>query len=417
MHWLNLYLEGILIGLRSLWAHPLRTSLTMTGIAFGIFAITGIFTFVNSMEYSITKNLDQLGNTILFVHKYPWKPMKKSWKLRNRPKISYSDYIAMKSELAGVEGVAFEVDMSQEILKAKGRTLSGVTVKAVTEEYSGIFGMEIGEGRYFAPVESEAGRPVCVIGINIAENLFPDGSYTGKYIHVNGKKLLVVGVVKKEGSGFFGDSSDDLVFIPYKYAVRTFSLDSKKYDSLVTVRASSHEDIDLVEQEISGIIRIHRGLKPGKEDNFSINKQEMLMNQVEDIFKYLHIGGLIISVFSIIVGGFGIGNIMYASVKERTFEIGLQKSLGATRRFILFQFLFEAILLCLAGGALGMLVLVGCGIAAEKFLQSMDVGLEIVITAGSIIGGFAISIFIGLASGFLPSMFASALDPVDAMRA
>lgn len=395
----------------------MRTVLTMVGIAFGIFAITGIFTFVNSMEHSIVKNLDQLGNTVLFVHKYPWKPTKKRWKLRNRPRISYSDYKKLKDDLGGVEGIAYEVNLGNEIAKSGGRSISGVTVKAMTEGYWEIFGMQIQEGRYFSPVEADAGRPSCILGINVAKGLFGDGPYVGRTLRVNGKKLKVVGVKETEGQSFFGQSSDDVIFIPYKYGIRAFKLTSRRYDSLITIRAKDHDEVEEIEQQIIGLLRVHRGLKPNSDANFSINKQEMLMNQVGDVFESLHIGGIIISIFSIIVGGFGIGNIMYASVKERTFEIGLQKSLGATRSFILFQFLFEAVLLCIAGGLLGLGVLALGGWGAGKLLESMEVGLDIVITAGSIIGGLVISLVIGLVSGFLPSLFASALDPVEAMRA
>ncbi|MCB9235412.1 MAG: ABC transporter permease [Bacteroidia bacterium] len=414
----RLLLEGMMIALGALRKHFLRTMLTMLGISMGIFAITGIFTFVNSMQNSVTANLSALGNTVLYVHNWPWKNNSEDWyKYMGRPRVSYSDYQILKNELKNVVGVSYEATLTANNLKHRKRSVTGVEVKAVTFDYGRINSLEIGEGRYFSEIEVNSGRPVAIVGINVAKGLIGNGPYEGESIRFSGKKLRVVGVLNPIGSGLFGTSMDDRIFIPYSYASRIFDLEDRHYDKVITVRADEYENVARVESEIIGLIRRNRGLKPRVEDDFSINKQEMLMRQVEDFFKYLQIGGFFISILSVIVGGFGIGNIMYASVKERTFDIGLQKALGATNRFILFQFLFESIFLCLLGGIAGLLLLALVAIGGTYLLESLEIPLKILISTSSILVGLILSVGIGLISGFIPAIYAAKLDPVDSMRA
>ena len=418
MKTLNLFLEGIQIAFGSLLSNRLRTILTILGVAIGIWAITIIATLVYSLQFSISANLSKLGNTVMYVHNWPWKDNSEDWfKYWGRPKVSFADYERVKEGLPVGNEVAYEVSLNNQTVKHEGRSVTGVEVKAVTNQYALINGLEISSGRFVSAIENDAGRPVCVLGLNIARAIMGNGPYDRQYIRLNGKKLLVVGVLKEVGAGFFGTSMDDRILVPYKFASRTYNLRPRRYDKVVTVKAASHENLDQIESEVIGLVRAARGLKPSAENNFSINKQEVLMNQLDDFFGYLRTGGWVISIFAIIVGGFGIGNIMYTSVKERTFEIGLQKAIGATRNFILFQFLFESVLMCFLGGIVGLMILYASALGAEYAIAQMDVSMQMVVTTQTIVQGMVISVVIGLISGLIPSIYASGLDPVESMRA
>ena len=419
MKQLRLLLEGIFIAGKALRAHLLRTFLTMLGVSFGILTITAIFTLVDSLTFSITENLSKLGNSVMFVHHWPWdNNFDEFYKYRNRPKVSYDDFLTLKRELNNVSGVAFNVEAHGQDVEKDGSSVTGISVRGITYDFGEINAFDIIEGRYFSEMECEAGRPVCILGWNVAVNLLgPHGPYAGQEVRFGGKKLVVAGVLKGTGSSFFGQSPDDVLYIPYMFAARRFNTNARVVDKLITIRAENQEMVDRVESETIGLVRQARGLKPGVDDNFSINKYEMLMNQIGNAMKYLETGGIFIAILSVIVGGFGIGNIMFASVKERTFEIGLQKALGATRSFILFQFLFESVMMCLIGGFLGLGMLYLGTIAGEYFIAELGIQMNLVITPRNVSWGMGIALLIGVFSGILPSIYASGLQPVESMRA
>lgn len=419
MKWLRLVWEGFMVALRSLRGHRLRTLLTMLGVAIGIFAITIIFTLVNSLNYSITRNLSKLGNTVIYVHHFPWTAEGFDWrKYARRPRVSYDDFRRLKKNLDEADAVSYEVRVAGELLKYKGKAAKNVRVRAITEDFVAINALEFGSGRPFTASEVGAGRPVAIIGQNVQKALFSGRSALDKMLRLRGKKLMVVGVLDKMGAASFGDTFDDMIIIPYPLARRLYNLseNSRSIDKMVTVRAASPELLDNVEAQTVGLMRASRGLRPKTENNFAINRPEMLINLFGTALGYLSMGGIFISIFSVIVGGFGIGNIMYTTVKERTFEIGLQKSLGATRSFILFQFLMEAILLCLIGGTIGLMLNFGVATVIQTVLNQLEIEFTIVVSAGSLIVGILLSVFIGLISGLVPSLIAARMDPVEAMR-
>ncbi|MCS6905896.1 MAG: ABC transporter permease [Bacteroidia bacterium] len=410
--------EVILIAVISLNGYKLRSLLTTLGISIGIFAITLVFTIVDSMQYSVSKNLASLGNTVLFVHNWPWKDNSEDWfKYFNRPKVSFSDYQRLKNFLSNVEGVSFEAIKRGATVKFKKLSVENITVRGITYDYQIIGNYNYAWGRYFTPIEVEAGRNVCILGFDLANNLFGSKDPIGQYINLRGQRLVVVGVLEKQGVSLFGESKDNELIIPYSVFIRNFDITQRKIDRVIAVKAISYEWVPKVENDITGIIRAARGLKPGVEDNFSINKQEALMKELANLFRYLHIGGIFISAFSLLIGGFGIANIMFVSVKERTKEIGIQKSLGATRNFILLQFLVESVILCIIGGILGMATFGLIAMVAKWWLSISKIGLEIVFSLKNIFIGIVISIFIGILFGLLPSYHAAQLNPVDAMRA
>lgn len=390
----------------------------MLGVAIGIFAITIIFTLVNSLDYSMSQSISSLGNTMVLVYHIPWSNDIVNWqKYYQRPHVTYDEYLALKQELRYVDGVAYEARIRGITVRHGESALEYVQLRAISEDYMWMNALEVESGRPLTELETEAGRPACVIGKEIALKLFPNEQAVGKWVRIRGKKLKVVGVLAKSGANMFGANPDEMVYLPYGFAARIFNMHGNAIDPYLAVRVSSLARMDAVESEITGIMRKERGLRPSAENDFEINRPEMLINLFSDATNYLRIGGLVISFFSVIVGGFGIGNIMYTTVKERTFEIGLQKALGAKRGFILFQFLSESVLLCLLGGLLGLLLNFGVTQLIQFALQQMETEFSIVVSLNDILIGLAMSGTIGLVSGFIPSLAAARMDPVESMRA
>ena len=411
--------EGIKFATHAVNSKKTRSFLTMLGVATGIFAITGILTMVNSLEKSVSQSLAALGNTTLFVHHWPWKDNSEDWfKYFNRPKVSYHDYEQLKKNLKGVSGINFEASVSGVTARARGNEITNLTLSGTTLDMLIIGEPNFIEGRFFSEMEDHLGSAVCVVGYNIANNLFPNEAAAGKLIRVGKKRLRIVGVLEKKGAAMFGGggSEDDRIYVPYQLMARVYNLNRRSVEKIIAIKAETHELVPFVEDEVIGIIRAARGLKPKVEDNFSINKQEALMTQLESVFGIIDTGGMVISIFSLLIGGFSIGMIMYISVRERTGEIGVQKALGSTRGFILYQFMVEALLLCLSGGLVGILGVFGFGALADVMLNSMEMGLSVFYSMEDLAMGLGLSALIGLVAGIVPAWIAARLDPVIAIR-
>jgi len=267
--------------------------------------------------------------------------------------------------------------------------------------------MEIAEGRYFSPLETNNGRNVVILGNTIAQKLFDGEPAVGQQVKIYGLKTEVIGVLKKEGNNM-GEGLDEQVIVPVLFAANFLNIDR---DGSIAV--SPKEDISKQEliDELTGIMRSMRKLSPGMEDNFSINEISTINARFEQFFRVMTFIGWIIGGFSLLVGGFGIANIMFVSVKERTSIIGIQKALGAKNYFILLQFLFEAIFLSLLGGILGLLI-----IFIFTLISTYVFKFQLVLTLANIVLGITVSIVIGLIAGIVPSYVAARMDPVEAMR-
>ncbi|RZJ80443.1 MAG: FtsX-like permease family protein [Flavobacterium sp.] len=393
--------------------NKLRTALSLLGITIGIFIIIAVSTGVDTMRDKIQSSVDKLGSNTLFVQKWPWVFSDNFpwWKYVNRPEPSLRDYNGLKDRMDMAVGVCYEVNASNRTIKYASNSVDGANINAASHEYSKTWDLEFQDGRYFTASESQYGSPVCILGAEIAEGLFDNSNPIGKQIKVMGRRVTVIGVYKKEGEDMMGMSQDKNVLIPLNLAKGIFDVNSERYNPQVTVRGKENIALEEVESELKGLMRsIHR-LKPGEEDDFSLNKTTMLSNQLDIMFGVVDIAGLIIGGFSVLVGGFGIANIMFVSVKERTNIIGIQKSLGAKNYFILLQFVLEAVALCLMGGLLGLGLVY---ILTLVFTYAVEV--EITLYFKNILSGIGWSVAIGLIAGFWPAFAASRLDPVEAIR-
>lgn len=411
MIFLKLLRESYYFAIHELMVNKTRTILTLLGITIGIFSIISVLTVFDSLERSMRKGIDSLGSNVLFIQKWPWSmgggdyPW---WKYYQRPDPSMKDLREIQKRSVASEGAALFIEVSRNIHYQNNR-VEGTEVLAITHDFGKIMPMEIANGRYFTPIESNSGKNVILLGSDIAENLFNMLDPVGKKVKVFNQKLEVIGVLKKEGEDLFGNTSDRQVIIPMNYA-RTV-LDIKNMSTTIIVRAKPYVSNAELIDELTGIIRSIHKLKPSAESDFAINETDIITQSFDQLFRIIALVGWIIGGFSLMVGGFGIANIMFVSVRERTNIIGIQKSLGAKNFFILIQFLFEAVFLSLIGGSVG-LILVYTG----SYLATSVLGFEIILTWNKIAIGVVTSSLIGLIAGYIPALMASRLNPVEAMR-
>jgi putative ABC transport system permease protein len=409
----RLIAESFWFAADALRQNKLRTMLSLLGITIGIFTIISVFSAVDTLRNKLQSSVDKLGSNTIFVQKWPWvfSDSFPWWRYINRPQPSMRDFEDLKDRLENVQGISFEASASNRIVKYRSNSVEGVGLNAASQDYNRTWNLDFREGRYFTESEGRSGAPLVILGAEIADGLFNGEPAVGKQIKVMGRRLTVVGVFQKEGEDMLGMSQDKNVLIPINLAKGLFDVENENYGPTITVRGTENVSLEEVESELQGAMRsIHR-LKPGVEDDFSLNKATLLSNQLDIMFKMVNIAGWVIGGFSILVGGFGIANIMFVSVKERTNIIGIQKSLGAKNYFILLQFMFEAIALCLLGGAFGLFLVY---LITVVFTYAMDV--KIILDMNNIITGVTISLVIGAISGFWPAFSASRLDPVEAIR-
>ena len=405
--------ESFRFAFDALRQNKMRTILSLLAITIGIFTIVAVFSAVDSFRNKLQASVDKLGSNTLFVQKWPWVfgGDYQWWKYVNRPQPSERDFADLKERLQNADGITYQISTNNRTVKYRSSSVEGIGIDAVSQDYDKTASIELQDGRYFTQLESSNGSPVCLMGSEIADGLFNGDEPVGKQVNILGRRLTVIGIYKKEGDDMFGNSPDKKLTIPINFAKGVLDVQNDRYQPQITVRGSKGVSLEEVESELQGLMRSIRRLKPAQEDNFALNKTTLLSNQLNKMFDAVDWGGWIIGIFSILVGGFSIANIMFVSVKERTSIIGIQKSLGAKRYFILLQFIFESITLCLLGGLLGLFLV----FILTKII-SAAANFDIILGFNNIALGIGISVIIGTISGFWPAYSASRLDPVEAIR-
>jgi putative ABC transport system permease protein len=409
--YLKLLRESIMFALQAIVVNKVRTVLSLLGITIGIFSIISVFTIFDSIERTIRDSVNSLGSNVLYVQKWPWAfggdyPW---WEYMKRPEPDLNDLEEINRKSQAAAASAYAVGTWRKV--KHGNLSVESSINAVSFDYPDVMAFELSSGRFFTAEESAGGRPVAIIGAEIASILYNNADPLGQKLKVFGRQLEIIGVFRKEGKIDFGNSNDRVVMIPVQLGRSYMDLKSDNIGAMIAVKAKPNISNEELRYELEGIMRSVRKIKPGQEDDFSINQTSLITQGFDAVFGVISIVGWIIGGFSLLVGGFGIANIMFVSVRERTGQIGIQKSMGAKNTFILQEFLFESIFLSLLGGLVGLFLIF---IITKIIAYTFD--MPLILTAGNIILGISVSAIIGLVSGFIPALTASKLDPVEAMR-
>lgn len=409
--YLRLFKESFSFAINALRNNKLRTFLSLLGITIGIFSIIAVLAAVDSLDKSIKDQLSGLDKNTMYVTKYSFGPTEvPRWQRDNYPQTEHDDYEFIERNVPDISAIAYVIFGGSENIKYEGNTVSGVNITPVSNGIYDIENMKVEEGRFYTESESNSGSNVMVLGSATAENLFGTINPVGKTVRAYGRKLTVIGVLKKVGSGL-GDSPDENAYVPANFVRRFQNGGSDGIPGAIIIKPEKNVDIGAFESVLKQKYRAYRGLKADEPDNFFVNKISGFTQFIDGIIATLNMIGWIISGFSLLVGGFGIANIMFVSVRERTNLIGIQKSLGAKNRFILFQFLFEAVILSVLGGVIGIIM-----VWIISFIATAALEFEFILSFSNIFLGFSLSTLIGLLSGVIPAISASKLDPVEAIR-
>jgi putative ABC transport system permease protein len=404
--------ESFSFAKNALVSNKLRTLLSLLGITIGIFSIIAVLAAVDSLDRKIKGELSSLDKNTVYLLRFSFGPSEiPRWKREQFPDVSYEEYLFLKSNLKNIENVCFQYFTQPESIKYESNTVSNLNVVPVSDEFDDIQKLDFQTGRFYNESESNSGSALVVLGYEVAQKLFENSDPIGRDVRLYGQKFNVIGVLKKKGQGLLGDNDDLSVFIPSNFLRKLYGDNTDFLTPVIILKPIKDIDMDAFKGDLSQKIRNFRGVKTGEIDNFFINVLSGFTDFLDGIVDQMKVVGWIIASFSLLVGGFGIANIMFVSVKERTNLIGIQKSLGAKNKFILFQFLFEAVILCVIGGMIGLFLVWIISIVLTKVVE-----FEFVLSMGNVVLGTTLAALIGLISGILPAISASRLDPVEAIR-
>ena len=401
---LSIFVESFRIALTSIFSNKSRSILTALGIIIGVLSVTLMGTLISGLDRGFDKSMAFLGKDIFSISRWEWFGDADWWEVRNRPRmrLEYVDVIKEKSSYA--EAVAPVMQRGAALSRGDLST-AGTQIFGTNTDYMSTITANIAQGRFFTEGEDRSGSRVTIIGNDIAENLFVNQDPVGEYLKIDGIKFRVIGVMEKQGKFLGLFSVDNQAIIPVGTSVRLFS---RRGFIRISVKVPPENIVD-AKDELYGIMRQTRGLKPSEKDDFAINQTEAFEKQYNQIKLAIGGTGIFITILSLVVGGIGIMNIMFVSVQERTKEIGVRKAIGATKNMILAQFLMEAISICLIGGLIGLLMASGLSFVINKFFPS-TMPLWLAFTS------ILLSVLVGVLSGVVPSYRAARLDPIDALR-
>jgi putative ABC transport system permease protein len=402
------------MALQELWKNKLRTFLSLFGITIGIFCIIGVLATVSSLEKNIQNEVKSLGSNSIYIDKWEWKggPDYPFWKYVNRPSPKYSELSEIKARTPSAQYAAFAINV-QDYVEYEGSELSNVKIYGVTQDFEDIQSMALEYGRYVSDAEFDRGLAIAIMGNDVAEALFGSPELAvGREITVRGSRLQVAGIIKKQGKSMLGGGGwdfDQSIIIPYKFA-RTI-MNETRAAPFIIVKGPEGLSSRALKEDLTGSMRAIHKLTPSKEDDFALNDINDISDDISEAFGAVNIGGWAIAGLSLIVGMFGVANIMFVSVRERTGQIGLKKAIGAKNRIILTEFLLESAFLCIIGGIIGLLLVFGL----TQLLTSVF-NFPVFISTTYMILAIMICIFVGILAGFIPALQAAKLDPVVAIR-
>ncbi len=408
---LNIIRNSLRLTFQELRVNKLRTALSLTGVAFGIFCIIGVLATVNSLERNIQNEVNSLGSNTIYIDKWEYGggPDKPWWKYRARPVAQYEEAEMVKERALLLDDISFLLQTGGSI-SYRDDMLENVSVYGIIESQMTIQPLGFDQGRFFSASEFDAGSNVCLIGFTNAEVLFGNTERAiGKHIDIKGKKAIIVGVIKKEGKNMIGWDYDNCIMLPYKFCKQLF--DEKNSNPILIAKGKDGVSPAALSDELKGIMRQIRRLSPTQEDNFSLNSVEAFSKAITGFFATVNIVGAIIGGISLIVGMFGIANIMFVTVRERTNVIGLKKALGAKKGSILFEFLMEATVLCILGGAFGLFF-----VYILTLILSGPLNFPVFISIPMLITTIIICLAVGILAGIIPASQAAKMDPVAAIR-
>jgi len=403
---------------RRLVTYRRRSTLTLLGITIGVLAMVGVLSFVDALEKGFSEQFSRLGNNTIYVHKWPWKDNSEDWfRYVQRPHVSYEEFRFLSHKLPHLNQISFEATKPNVTVKSELGTLENVTLNGIDGDFFSLYQLELLCGRFFRKQESQFGAYVCILGHYTASHLFREPCQAlKKRIRIQNKVFTVIGVTKPQGVNVFGNQLDDHIFIPYHNLKKWVPITKRDPDRLITIQVTDRKFLDMVEQLVIQYMRQLRKLRPSEELNFSINKQEALLEELDRLMDIIRMGGVLISIFALFVGGFGIANIMYVVVRERTREIGIERALGATRRWILLSFLMESGLLATIGGMVGFLILGILAFLTKLITSKMGINFPIQIGIEELFLCLGLSFFVGVIAGIGPARRASQLEPAEAIR-
>lgn len=411
---LSIFWNSFKMSFQEIANNKLRSGLSLIGIAFGIFCIIGVLATVGSLQSKVQTDIKSLGSNTIYIDKweytsdndYPW------WKFVNRPVPKFSEVEEIKERSYLAKYVAY-VNSNNTSVSYNNDEIKNVNIYGVSPDFFNMQDIQIEVGRVQSPKDFTGGNPVCIIGYEIARNLFKKPELAlNKNIKFEGKVVNVIGVLKKQGQSFVNIYDyDNSIITSFRFYASIYNVNSQWANASIMVNAKDGVPIKALIDDLEGVMRQIRRLSPKEEDNFSLNDINTISNQVNGFFGSVNAGGWAIAGLSLIVGAFGVANIMFVTVRERTSQIGLKKAIGAKSRTILAEFLLESAFLCLIGGAMGL----GMVWVLSLILSSV-MPFPIIIAPDIIILAFSICVILGILSGIIPASIAAKMNPVEAIR-
>jgi putative ABC transport system permease protein len=415
MYW-KIIRESFIQAVQQLVSNKMRSFLSLVGVSIGIFCIITVKSAVNSLEDDIRKSFKKLGNDVIYISKMPWNedPDMNYWKYQRRPNPGFADYKMLSQKLKTAKSVAFSLFVGQYPIKFGSNAVEKCFAVAVTEEYASFNNLEFEQGRFFSATEYNTGANRIVIGHNVATELFGTVDAIGREVKVFGRTMIVSGVIKKAGKSIIQFYNfDNIVLVSFELARSMFNVrPNSSWAGNLQAKAADGITEEQLKDDVIVTLRNHHRLRPSEKTDFSLNSMTMFAGPMEQVFGVLNLVGYIIGGFALLVGMFSVANIMFVSVKERTNIIGIKKALGAKKWVILLEFLIESIILCVVGGIIGLLIVLGV-----IKLVAIATDFNMFVSINNMIVTVIISVVTGVLAGMIPAVQASKMDPVEAIRA